>query len=143
VTTRRVRPFFVWRTGRSLSPETGCGSSRRFTGYSVRDTASWSFPSTTLSMSSTDEPTSGWYASRVAFVTTEFDLAETFASIAAGSAPGSDKRLRNERNARTAYESAIHFLSRTDWSSTDAERLAAKKQQVEDLLRQLTAEPHC
>jgi hypothetical protein len=100
-------------------------------------------PITVISVNTTDETRSGWYISRLAFVTTEFDLAETFASIATGSAPGSDKRLRNERNARTAYESAIHFLSRTGWSSTDAERLAAKKQQVEDLLRQLTAEPHC
>jgi hypothetical protein len=99
-------------------------------------------PITLISMSTTGETRSGWYASRVAFVTTEFDLAKTFASIAIGSAPGSDKRLRNEHHALTAYESAIYFLSRTDLSSSDAERLAAKKHQVEDLLQQLTSEGH-
>jgi cytochrome P450 len=93
-------------------------------------------------MSTTDETRNGWYASRAAFVTTEFDLATTFATIALGSAFGSDKRLRNERHAWTAYESAIRFLSRTDLSPTDAERLAAKQQQLEDLLQQLTGEPH-
>lgn len=88
-------------------------------------------------MSTTDETQSGWYESRVAFVTTEFDLAVTFASIAMSSSPGSDKWLRNEHHARTAYESAIHFLSGSGWSSSDAERLVAKKQQIEELLRQL------
>jgi hypothetical protein len=92
--------------------------------------------------STTEETRSGWYASHVAFVTTEFDLAKTFALIAIGSTLGSDKRLRNEHNARTAYESAIHFLSRTDLSYTDAARLAAKQQQVEDLLQRLTGEAH-
>jgi hypothetical protein len=116
-----------------------------FAGRSVRDHAARSYSNRAMliNVSTTDDNQSGWNASRVAFVTTEFDLAKTFALIAIGSIPGSGKRLRNERNARTAYESAIHFLCGTDWSSTDAERLAAKKEQVEDLLRQLTAEPHC
>ena len=95
-----------------------------------------------VSMSTTDKTQSEWYANRTAFVNIEFDLATTFASIAIGSSPGSDKRLRNEHHARTAYESAIRFLSGSDWSSSDAERLAAKKQQVEEVLQQLTGEAH-
>jgi hypothetical protein len=93
-----------------------------------------------ISVSTTDESESGWYPSRIAFVATEFDLAKTFALIAIGSTPGSDTRLRNERHARRACESAIRFLSRTHLSSSDAARLTAKKEQVEDLLQRLTGE---
>jgi len=130
--------------GGSSSPEAGCGSSRHFTGRSVCRIASRSYPNCAMpiSVSTADEIQSGWYTSHLAFVTTEFDLAKTFALIAIGSARGSDKRMRNERHAWTAYESAIRFLSRTDLSPTDAERLAAKQQQVEDLLQQLTGEAH-
>jgi hypothetical protein len=85
------------------------------------------------------------YSARLLFVTTELDVARSFASIASwwnsrSKLPWSaDECRRNERLARTAYESAIHFMPRIGLWPADAEQLAAKQQKVESALEQLTA----
>ncbi len=84
------------------------------------------------------------YKARLLFVTTELDVARSFASIALAWSRrrklswASARRSRSEQLARTAYESAIHFLRRGDLSPDEAKRLAAKQQQVETILEELT-----
>ena len=76
---------------------------------------------------------------RLAFVSTEYDLALTFASVALGSEVGSDRHDRNVRLARTAYESAVHFSKDLLLSAGASDRLDAKRHEVESKLRQLVA----
>ena len=73
----------------------------------------------------------------VAFVSTELDLALTFASIALGSQGNSEQRRRNESSARIAYDSAVRFSTRLTLSGSEADLLAAKRHHVESALRQL------
>ncbi len=83
------------------------------------------------------------YAARLMFVLTELDIAKTFASLAlcwcrrSKLSWSANLRQRNEKLARTAYESAIRFIPRVGVSAADAEQLAAKQQQVEAALEQL------
>lgn len=76
-------------------------------------------------------------AAGLAFVSTEYDLALTFASIALGSHVDSEQRRRNERSARIAYDSAVRFSQRLTLSGNESDQLAAKHRQVESALRQL------
>lgn len=84
------------------------------------------------------------YAARLLFVVTELDVAKTFASLAVCWSRRSKLswsvrlRQRHERLARTAYESAIHYMARIKLKPADAEQLARKQQQVEAALVQLT-----
>ncbi len=76
------------------------------------------------------------YKARLLFVTTELEIARSFASIALAWSRrrklswAATRRSRSEHLARTAYESAIHYLRDVNLRPAEAEQLATKRQQV-------------
>lgn len=77
---------------------------------------------------------------RLGFVSTEYDLALTFASIALSSDMDTDRYRRNARLAQTAYDSAVRFSKQLLLSANQTDRLAEKRLEVESALRQLIAD---
>jgi hypothetical protein len=70
------------------------------------------------------------------FVLEELDLGTTFCDVAL-TALDRGKKERNRRNARKAYESALHFLPRLNLAGTEHEVVQAKVSRLNDLLEQL------
>ncbi len=99
----------------------------------VRGTSSASARSSCLSM----DVLVHWNEVRLGFVSAEYDLALTFASIALGCDIHSERYRQNERLARTAYHAAVRFSVGLLLAADEAEQLAIKRCQVESALRQL------
>ena len=70
------------------------------------------------------------------FVLQELDLGTMFCDVAL-CANDPDKKERNRRNARRAYESVLHFLPRLNLAGTEHEVVQAKVSRLNDLLEQL------
>jgi hypothetical protein len=81
-------------------------------------------------------PTEIFNAMVLDFVLEELDLGTTFCDVAL-SAYDPGMKERNRRNARKAYESALHFLPRLNLAGTEHEVVQAKVSRLNDLLEQL------
>jgi len=74
------------------------------------------------------------------FVLGELDLGTTFCDVAL-SANDPGKKERNRRNARRAFESALHFLPALNLGGTEQEVVQAKVSRLNHLLAQLDLSP--
>jgi hypothetical protein len=81
-------------------------------------------------------PTEIFNAMVLHFVLEELDLGTTFCDVAL-CANDLGKKERNSRNARRAYESALHFLPRLNLACAEHEVVQAKVSRLNDLLEQL------
>lgn len=74
----------------------------------------------------------------VDFLLTELDTGLTFARLAlAARSDNPQKRERNRKNARKAYDSLLRFQARTAFSSPEKTRLEEGKKELRAALRSL------
>jgi hypothetical protein len=71
------------------------------------------------------------------FLNIDADTALTMAQIASAADKNSEKRARNQRNARRAYETILHFGERTTFTSEQADKLDHKLRLLKAALEQL------
>ncbi len=78
-------------------------------------------------------------ANRKGVETLKIDLMAglTRAAIASQAPQHSEKRLRNRREARKAYDSVIGFIPRFELTPTDAEEITDRLAQLKSALEQL------
>ena len=74
---------------------------------------------------------------RLDFLRIDLDIALTMAGIAAGAAEGSEKRRRNERNARRAYDAVLRQRGSLVTSPEETKELDDKLVELERALARL------
>ena len=75
--------------------------------------------------------------SKLDFLHTDLDTGLTMAQMAADANRGSEKRLRNARNARTAYNAVLRFRHNVVMTEDESRALDEKMRQLRVLLVQL------
>lgn len=73
----------------------------------------------------------------VDFLSTDLDTALTMAEIALGARGDSEKRLRNTRNARRAYNAVLYFSKRVTLTSRKERELGEKLSRLQAALQEL------
>jgi hypothetical protein len=77
---------------------------------------------------------------RIDFVLAELDLGVTFCQVALSTRDAETKE-RNIRNARRAYDSALHFLRRISLEGAEEARIEAKALRLKALFERLSLNP--
>jgi hypothetical protein len=67
----------------------------------------------------------------------DIETALTFTRIAAGAGEGSDKRTRNQRNGRTAYDSVQHLRKNVSMTTAQEQELDAGLVELKTALEEL------
>ena len=68
---------------------------------------------------------------------TDSHVGLTFANLAAEADPGSDKRIRNQANARKAYDTVLTISRRTEMSDAEWRELTASLDELKHALERL------
>lgn len=71
------------------------------------------------------------------FVKTDLGVALTFAHIALQANGDSHKKLRNQANARKAYDAVITWMNRLTINETDAVKIGEKLHKLRSTLKEL------
>ncbi len=79
-------------------------------------------------------------ANLVRFINTELDLAETLLSMASDARWDMRTRSRSKRNARLAYDSAIHFLDRAELSPAEGAEIVAQLEWIKATLKEIDSQ---
>jgi hypothetical protein len=79
-------------------------------------------------------------AAHIDFVLSELDLGATFCEVAL-STQDEETKERNIRNARKAYNSALHFLQRLSLGSAEEARIEEKALRLKGLFERLGLDP--
>ena len=80
---------------------------------------------------------SDFNANRVHFLKVDLDIALTFADIALNAGADSEKRIRNQANARKAYDNAIHLLRRLTLANVEVREVDQKLRRLKSALQEL------
>ena len=76
-------------------------------------------------------------AIRVQFISIELDLAMTFVSVAADEGLQSPQRVRNHRQARVAYDTAVRFLAGAELSLAERAEFECKLRRIKISLQEI------